>query len=325
MLVILLVLGSGWVVGWRYGAQLVLSKTAQTQQRIAEKGGRLECDGKRIEGFPFRLGVMCDRVEFAPPRGGAFSVGKFRSAAQLYYPGRFVSELDGPAALQLPDGRRFKLQWSEFRGSGHVTADGIDRFSAALANPVLSEGEGTAGGQDLANAQSLQIHARRSPEKDGAVDYALSLAGLAHPVSRFPAHSLELDVRLDDFVSQMKPGALPLQHIREQGASGILRNVSVTPAEGGQLAAKGTFKISRDGLIDADLKVRASEIRLLASFAIAFAPQENEAISNIAGLLEAIAPDPTEQDGKTRTLPVRISKGKISIGFLPVGEIPALW
>ncbi len=321
----LLVLGFGFVAGWRWAAGEMTAKSAEIEARIGQRGGKLECSRKRVEGFPFRIGVHCDTVGFSPPRGGAFSAGAFRSAAQLYNPGFLVAELDGPADLQLADGQRFQLDWGILRASGRASFSGVNRVSLEVGQPVLSEGSDSPAQQNLAKAEDFQLHARLSPEKEQAVDLAFSAKSLRDDQERFPALTLSADFEIEDFADQLRPGALPIEYIRENGAKGQVRTLLIEPEGGGSLSLSGPLAIDRNGILDGDITVTTSDIRLLAAFFIKLMPQESETISNIASLIDAIKPQSPDADAKTRSLKLAIRKGRMNVGFLPLGNLPPLW
>ncbi len=324
-LVFLLLLGFGFVFGWRWAADEMTAKSAQIEANIAKKGGNLNCAGRRVEGFPFRLGIHCTSIAFSPPRGGTYSAGAFRSAAQLYNPGFLVAEIDGPADLQLPDGQRFQLGWENLRASGRANLSGLSRVSVEIGQPVLSEGFGSAGAQTLAKADDFQLHARMSPQKTDAVDVALSVVAMRDDAARFPALGFSADFEIESFQAQLRPGALPIEHIREYGAKGELRSLLLEPKDGGRLELSGPLSVDKDGIVDGDITVAASELRLLAAFFIQLLPQESETISNIASLLDAIKPDNPQADAKSRNIKLSIRRSRLSIGFLPLGELPPLW
>ncbi|HSO48140.1 MAG TPA: DUF2125 domain-containing protein, partial [Rhizobiaceae bacterium] len=140
LITVIAAIGAGWYTAWNWGAGEIDRQADKAIAGIASQGGRLDCRDRAVAGFPFRIGVSCSAVEFAPPGGGAFSASNFRSAAQFYDPGKVVGELDGPALIQLPDGRRFELNWEVLRSSLRANLDSINALSVELRQPVLSEG-----------------------------------------------------------------------------------------------------------------------------------------------------------------------------------------
>jgi hypothetical protein len=327
LILVLAAIAGGWYAAWNWGAREVDRQADALAARIASDGGRLECPDRRIGGFPFRIGVFCSAVEFAPPGGGAFSASNLRTAAQFYSPGRIVGELDGPALLQLPDGRRFELGWEILRSSLHANLDGVNALSLELRQPVLSEGRGTTGEQELARSDEAQFHARRSPQDGEALDLAVSWQMLRDEQARFPAFSLAGDARLDAIADRIAAGRNPLDILRTDGLSGEARSIVLVPADGGRLAISGPFKIAADGLLDGEFTLEATKIASLGAFFTAFAPAEAETIANVTGLLSALERPGGDGEGEQKpvSFTLYIARGTVSFGVIPVGEIPPLF
>jgi hypothetical protein len=333
LLVLILALGAGWHFAWNWGAGELDRRATLLTQRLAEDGARLECNDRRIEGFPFRIGVYCTTIEFAPPGGGAFSAGELRSAAQFYNPGHVVAELDGPALVQLPNGMRFQAEWENLRSSLRAGLSGISAVSLELRQPVLSEGKGTRGEQVLARSDEIQVHARRSQEDPAALDTALSTQAMRDDKERFPAFSLASDIRLDALADALRQGFDLEAHVRESGISGEARNVVLEPSAGGRMVFSGPFKIGADGLIDAKFRIEANEIASLGTFFAALFPRSSDAIDNIAFLLSSIGPSSTGANadagspatGNSATITLTIQRGTVSLGLISLGTLPPLF
>jgi hypothetical protein len=317
-------LGAGWHFAWNKGAAELDRRADLAVARIAEDGGRLECANRHIEGFPFRIGIYCTAFEYAPPGGGAFSAGNLRSAAQFYAPGRIVAELDGPAEIQLADGRRFELGWELLRSSLRANLDGVGALSIELRQPALSEGRGTAGEQVLARSDELQIHARRSPQETADLDLASTITAMRDDQERFPAFSFSGDLTLKQMADRLQSGGGIVEFVRANGVSGEARSLVLEPADGGRLALSGPFTITPDGLLDAEIRIEADRIASLGAFFTALMPQQAETIANIAGLLGALETGGTSPQSP-RSLTLTVNRGRISIGLIPAGRVPPLF
>lgn len=319
-------IGAGWYTAWNWGADEIDRQAGKAIAGIASQGGRLDCRDRTVAGFPFRIGVSCSAVEFAPPGGGAVSASSFRSAAQFYDPGKVVGEMDGPALIQLPDGRRFELNWEVLRSSLRANLDSINALSVELRQPVLSEGRDTAGEQVLARSDEAQFHARRSPQDNNALDIALSAQALRDDQERFPGFSLAVEARLDAIADKIAAGGNPLAILRREGLSGEASKVEIAPSEGGRLTLSGPFTVAPDGLLDGEITVTAERIAALGAFFTALAPGEAEMIGNVAGLLSSLETGSSgEGAGKTASIKLTIVRGNVSLGLIPVGELPPLF
>ena len=90
--------------------------------------------------------------------------------------------------------------------------------------------------------------------------------------------------------------------------------VSTGPETG--LLVSGPFSITKDGLLDADLKMTVRDPKGLSLvLADAFPESRDRIVSSFSGLAAL---------GGAPTLPLKVVKGKASLGFIPLGEIPPL-
>src|SRR5690606_39083805 len=116
--VFIVVLFGGYSAGWYYIADRVLSSTKAAIAEASQDGVTAECANPSMHGYPFRIGVYCDRVAYEnSSERMAFSAGSLRTAGQIYDPARIVAELDGPARLALPDSQQIDLSWDAMRAS----------------------------------------------------------------------------------------------------------------------------------------------------------------------------------------------------------------
>jgi hypothetical protein len=329
LLFFIVALGAGWYFAWNWGARELDRRATLATQDIADAGGRLDCTDRRVEGFPFRIGIYCTTIEFAPPGGGAYSAGELRSAAQFYAPGHVVAELDGPAQVQLPNGSRFEIEWENLRSSLRAGLSGVSDVSLEMHQPVLSEGRGTQGEQVLARSDDIQLHARRSQEGSAALDLAFSTQAMRDDKERFPAFSLASDIRLDALADKLRPGFDFEAHVRKNGLSGEARNIVLEPQAGGRMVLSGLVTVGADGLLDAQLRIEASEIASLGAFFTALFPRDSEMIANIANLLSSLespaAANGETGSGKSATVTLTIRRGAVSFGLIGLGKLPPLF
>ena len=86
-----------WFGGWHYAADRLAIGVMNFKQDLGRSRQQLECENQRIEGFPFRIGIFCDRTFYSGERSGiAYEGGAIRSAAHFYQPGKAVIEFDRP-------------------------------------------------------------------------------------------------------------------------------------------------------------------------------------------------------------------------------------
>ncbi|MDQ6432652.1 DUF2125 domain-containing protein [Mesorhizobium sp. LHD-90] len=305
--VVIAIVAGGYTAGWFWLARKIEAQTLATLARLEERGVKAECINPTARGYPFRIGLYCDRVAFARPAEAlTVAAGAFRSAGQIYDPMRLVAELDSPATISAPGGQ-IALDWRALRASMRLTT--------ALPERVSLEGSKLRLGMDeraqLVTADTFEAHMRPN---EADLDVAGRFGGLVIDPSlvagrNVPSLSGEADLSVKDGVALLaERGPLKLR-----GRSGIVRDLTLQLGDKGALKLSGPFSIDLDGLIDADLKVAISDPKALAvSLSQVFPEQEDKIKQGFAGLAFF---------GSKPSLPMRITKGEVTLSFIPLGKI----
>ncbi len=306
----IVVLIAAYTAGWFYVAGRIESETQKTLARLDRQGIKLECANPTARGYPFRIGLYCDRVAFAQPsQGVAASAGAFRSAGQIYDPMWLVAGIDGPATMAAPGVGDFALDWKTLRASA--------RLSQPLPEQVSLEGAAlhvrSAGGAQLFAADSFEGHMR----PNGAdMDLAGRFGGLVVAPAladgrNVPPLSGNVDLTLKDGLTRIAHGVRSLR-----GQSGLFRSLKLTLGETGSLSVTGPFAVDDAGLIDADLRVALNDPKALSKAMSQMFPEARRQIDQgFAGLAFL---------GGQPSLPLKIIKGSASLGFIPLGAVPPL-
>jgi len=308
--VFVVILFGGYSAGWYYLADQLVVRAKSTISDMNRNGVTVKCDDPVAHGFPFRLGVYCDRVAYANAGEAiGLTAGNLRTAGQIYDPMRFVAELDGPATVDTPNNGSLKFEWEKLRASV--------RWARPLPQRVSVEGGGvsatTATGAPLATIGAFEAHMRPNGQD---LDLASSFTDLALDPTlvdgrSVPAISGESDMTIN--------GGVELTGIEPRdlrGRSGVIRNAALTVGDASGVTVSGTFAIAEDGLIDADLKLTVRDPKALsAALAEAF-PEKQREIGNVSSALGFMGSDPT--------LPLKIERGRARIAFFEIGDIPPL-
>lgn len=324
LLLVIALLGVGWTYGWQRGAQEIERRADAVATRIADRGGAFECAGRRIGGFPFRIGIFCDSMLYASPNGATFAAGAVRSAAQFYAPGHVVLELDPAGRLTLPSGEGYVIGWQSARASLRAGMTRLDSFDLEIREPRLAEAGATA---DLGKASHVELHLRRNPDNENAVDIAFSGTTLHETEAVTPDFDIAGDLRLDEATNLLQRPDAFLPGVRANGLKGEARNLEIRPLAGGLLSISGPFSIDENGLLDADLNISASNLLALADFLATLAPRNGDEIRSAVGLLASVAPSSKSgsSDADKRSIRLNIRRGKISLGVFALGELPPLF
>lgn len=323
---LILILIGAVSAGWYWAAGKLDQSVIAVKSYFELAGKKFECANHEVRGYPFRIGVFCDRIRFDDPGKGVTITGnEFRSAAQLYKPGHVVAEIDGPFDVSVPGLAPLFINWENLKSSAVGGLSGFERMSVVVDDLTVSAND--FGVKDLLGSiEQLQFHARQVSENTG-LEVALSAqqwlvddggSGTIQPI----AISLDAEMQgLLDYLHQQKD---ILEEIKLNGAKGFLRNLSITTKDGGNLIVSGPIEINRNGLLSGQLNVDLDDPNKLVGYASSVFPPAGEALGNMTQYLEAFA---RTNGGKVqiRDFKISIKEGKIILGFFEVGTIPALF
>ena len=308
------------------------------------QGTEIECAGRDVRGYPFRLGLACDAVALQSANGAAVEAGAFRSAAQIYRPGLVVSELDGPLTLDAP-GASLNAEWDLARAS---TRFGTERLNLGTleVDDVAATLEGPNGPVTLAIARILA-----SARPNGAdLDASVTMDGLdVGPVAGrdAPPVNLFLDATLSDAAGALSYDNRPVESLR--GRNVTLRDLDLAIVEGGRVEVGGAFAVDADGLATGEIEVAIVDLPAIIDTLSQIAPEAADTLRTIEGVLSGAgggaaegllasilgggddtegAPPETEGNETSGDSPRRITlvldRGRIRLGVIPVGSLPPL-
>ena len=299
-----------YTIGWFWLADRLEREASAALDALGDRGIEARCENPKARGYPFRLGLFCDSVQFdQPSEQVSVSAGAFRSTGQIYNPSKLVAELDGPAQVSLPGAGPVALDWAVLRASTRLAQPLPERVS--LQGKALKVAP--AGGDPVVSAETFEAHMRPN---DADLDVAVRFAGLTVAPEvlkgrKVPTLSGEADVSVTDGVQLLDDGVHGLR-----GKAGRVRDMTLTIGEAGSLKVTGPISVDDEGLIDADLEVSIREPKALArALAEAFPEVRREIEQGSAGLSFL---------GKNPKLPLKIVKSSATLGFIPLGRIPPL-
>lgn len=300
---------AGYVAAWFYIAGRVQTEAERILAEANRDDVTAECVNPTTRGFPFRIGIFCDSVALADRgQGASLSAGKFRSAAQIYNPFRIVGDLESPARIETPQFGAIKLEWELLHGSARLADPLPQRASVETRQLVV-----TRDGDALLRADNMQAHMR----PNGAdLDVALSFDVLAiDPAAvdgrNLPPFSGTADLTLVDGLAILASGAEDLR-----GKSGTVRSMTLKAGPEGGFTMTGDVAVGDDGLIDANLQVSMQNPNALSRVAQEAFPEARDNIRTAFSGLALL--------GRNPTMPLRIKRGRATLGFIPLGNIPPL-
>ncbi len=291
--------------GWYWAAgRLVEEVRARTGDLPG--GLSLACENPQAHGFPFRIGLFCDRIAYGD-RGLSVEAGALRSAAQIYNPFKVVAEADGPARLIFAGYVPFDIGFETARASARLARPLPEIVSTEMAG--VSVTADIAGSPVLLTADDLQLHMRPAGRD---VDLALRFRALATGAVLTGGEMAPLTGVVDlvwlDGVAQLGRG--------RAGQRFTVRAVDIAGPDGARLTATGTASIGEDRLLDAELNLTVENVAAASAVLSRAFPAAAGQIATVAAGLTAM--------GERPSLPLTVVDGAISLGFLPIGFIPPL-
>lgn len=313
-----------WTGGWFYLKDRLAGEIGIRLSQLQASGVQASCRDLAIAGFPFRFEVSCSPVMADTAGGVSFSLPALRSVALVYNPRHVIFEGDGPAHFSsLPLAFEATLDWGTGRASGKYDRAGLKSADFAFDQPSWSvDGDGFLA---EANARHLELHLREVPDGSGAAEAFLSVEQAS---SRFAAAlPAPLDIRLHLVLPRgaaLLKGA-PLA--RSSGDWSLPVHVEEFSLVSGSLRAeaKGDLTFDSDGLLSGSLQARLTDLDGFAALLAALMPEGSPMPVTLKGAATAFGKAETREDGQQVVLlPLTLSKGRVSLGLVPLGHVPPL-
>jgi hypothetical protein len=310
LVLVLAALAGGYAWAWFHYAGELRTAATESLATLGSEGRQAECPDMATSGFPLSLQLSCSGFIYRDPtRGVAVETGPVRSAAKVYDPLGISATFEEPATVALEGMPALRLTWASLTADTrlarplpeHVAIAGSD-IAAALAD----------GGERLLHVGTAHLQAR--PE--GAdLDLALAFEKLAVGQSLTPGIDLPpLDgaarITVDDGIALL---ARPPKSLR--GLSANVQNASVSSGEA-KVTVSGPVAVDANGLVNAQLSVTVHQPQQIAALLGDVRPQMREQIDTAFSTLAML--------GESPTLPLTITNGEASIGFINIGRLPPL-
>jgi hypothetical protein len=179
--VLLLLLAIAWSIAWF----VIRNRTAAALDgwvaAEARAGREWTCQDRTIVGYPFRIEVICNALDFK--RGAvSASFGRTEAVAQVYQPRRIITEVAGP--LKVTDGTvTVQGSWDLLQASVNAAQTGLQRLSVAANAPKVTV-TGLPAGELSGEGKHLELHVRPNPSRRGeqAHDVAASVTEARIPL-----------------------------------------------------------------------------------------------------------------------------------------------
>ena len=303
-----------WTFGWFFFASRIEDQLPATLARIVGPGTSADCAGAEVRGYPFRVGLFCESVSYAnPAQSISATSGAFRSAAQFYRPQHVVGEIDGPFMLDT-SGLILRADWQLLQASVRATSNGLGRGSIDARNASVN-----IDGAGLAQRFALEVdrvtaHARQNgPDLDIAV-YGENLRNTL--IAGLGARTVSFEASLSGQSTLLQIPFTPLRGPFE----GVLHRLAIEFDETASLDLAGPLQVGPDGRLSASLELTVNDLQQLSALAARISPESAELINRFGPVISALDIRPGDD---ATTLPLTITNNQVSLGIIPLGELPA--
>ncbi len=311
-----------WVVGWQGALRAI---PAWAEDRRAE-GWQVDYSDLAVRGFPSRFDTTLSDLAVADPRTGwAWEGDFFQLLALSYRPNHLIAVLPPAHALSTPLAR-YEITQDQARASLVVTlaADPqIDRTTVVIDAPRVVARDWTS------SATALRFATRRLEDAPLTHEIGLQAQSLV-PSARLKAQ-LDPAGLLPDAIATLRLDAAlgfdapwdrrALEQRRPQLTAVDLREARASWG-GMDLRLTGMLDVDSFGLATGAVAVQAKNWREMLDVA-----ERGGALPpRLRPLLESALDSLSDLSGRSETLDLdlTIAGGRISVGFLTLGQLPPL-
>ncbi|MBN9242048.1 MAG: DUF2125 domain-containing protein [Mesorhizobium sp.] len=299
--------------GWFWLAERVRGEAARAIAALNEKGVDAECANLTVSGYPLRFAVACDGLAYEDDAHNvAATSGKLNAVATILRPFSPSAEFRGPLRTTAPGMAPLWIDWDRLTAdtglswprpsSLRLTAEGLSgQTDPEEGDPVSLFSAGKAETELRPNGEDLVASGRFG---DVEID-ADAIGG-----RMVPAFDAAGEATLKNGITKLQTGAKSLR-----GQSIEIANLELSSGEA-RVSLSGPLAIDADGLIDARLNIKLTNPKAIAGILSGIVPEQKRQIEQGFAALAML--------GSSPSMPLVITKGKASLGFIPLGQIRAI-
>ncbi|RUX08746.1 DUF2125 domain-containing protein [Mesorhizobium sp. M8A.F.Ca.ET.059.01.1.1] len=307
----ILVLFAIYSAGWFYLANRVRSEADKAVATLNKSGIQAGCANLEVSGYPLSFAVSCDNLAYEDDaKNIAASAGSFNATAQIVQPLSPVANLRGPLRTSVPGMMPLWIDWDNLQANV--------KLWYPLPRRIALQAEGLSGQTDPADdTDPVELFsagkASGQLQPNGAdIDYVGSFGDLEIDPDAIggrvlPALDASGDVTLKNGVALVGTQVKSLRGQRIE-----IRNLDLSSGTG-RVTVSGPLSVDAEGLVDADLMIRIKDPKAVASILAGAVPEQKNAIEQGFGALALLGSEPS--------MPLKVVKGKASLGFIPLGKI----
>ncbi|TPK44564.1 MULTISPECIES: DUF2125 domain-containing protein [unclassified Mesorhizobium] len=297
--------------GWFYLADRVRSEADKAIATLNKSGIEAGCANLQVSGYPLSFAVSCDNVAYEDDaKNLAASAGSFNAVAQIIQPLSPVADLRGPLRTSVPGMVPLWIDWDDLKANVKLswplprrislTAEGLSGQTdpADDTDPVQLFSAGKAAGQLQPNGRDIDYIGSFG---DLEIDPDAIGGRVLPPLDASGEATLKNGLAL--IGTQLKSLRGQAVEIRRLDLSSGTAHVTVS----------GPLSVDAEGLVDADLMIRLKDPKAVAAILGAAIPEQKNQIEQGFAALALLGNEPS--------MPLKVVKGKASLGFIPLGKI----
>jgi hypothetical protein len=354
-----IVLAAVWSGLWYYAARVADRTLSGWVAREGAAGRTYTCGSQGISGFPFRIEASC--VDAAavvsssrPPF--SFATKSIVFTAEVYHPTLLIGEVTGPFTLaEIGQPPSFVADWSRAQISVRGLPPEPERVTVAFRRPRLHQ---IAAAKDtlVFQADETEMSGRliggaadNNPVIETTLRIQAAAAPTLHPLLADPIKG-DVDAIVRGFKDLLpKPWAVRFRELQAAGGNIEIKAFRIERPDS-IVVGTGTLTVNEHGNLDGLIRVAVAGIEHIVPL-LGIDKVIGQGIDRLAGSsgsLDRVLPglsdvvrqsanagiidnlkkmgQPTEIDQKPAiVLPLRVSDGVVSLGMLPLGQLPPLF
>ncbi|TPJ42245.1 DUF2125 domain-containing protein [Mesorhizobium sp. B2-5-13] len=307
----ILVLFAIYSAGWFYMADRVRSEADKAVATLNKSGIQAGCANLQVGGYPLSFAVSCDNLAYEDDaKNIAASAGSFNATAQIVQPLSPVASLRGPLRTSVPGMMPLWIDWDNLQAKV--------KLWYPLPRRISLQAEGLSGQTDPADdTDPVELFSAGKASgqlqpNGGNLDYVGSFGDLEIDPDAIggrvlPALDASGDVTLKNGVAVIGTQVKSLRGQRIE-----IRTLDLSSGTA-RVTVSGPLSVDAEGLVDADLMIRIKDPKAVASILAGAIPEQKNAIEQGFGALALLGSEPS--------MPLKVVKGKASLGFIPLGKI----
>jgi hypothetical protein len=311
LVILLIILFGAYSAGWFWMARRLKSEADSAVASLNTKGIAAGCANLQVAGFPFAFTVTCDNVAYEDDaRDIAASAGSFYATVTPLWPFDARGRLEAPLRTAIPGMPPLWIDWDNLRGSVEL--------SLSIPRGITLNAEGLSGQTDPSDdSDPVQLfstaQAQATLQPDGQdIDYSGSFTDLEIDPQALGGRTVP--PLAGNGAIKLKNG-LALLSTKVTGLRGQSIEISNLDLSSGDahVSVSGPLSVDAGGLIDASLTIKLQNPKAVAAVLAGAIPEKASEIQQGFGALAMFGNHPS--------MPLKIVKGKATLGFIPLGRI----